>query len=555
MALSFSAIAFFFRANAFVMLAAISLTANAGQREDVGYTQLHDRLGENTPTGRGITVSAYEPEWDAIGEKNSNSPKGWTPALAEENNHVNLIEMYQGAPLSIKSGNTSSHAAAVSRFMFGKEYGVSQGLEAIKFHLLQDYASYLLYPRTFYQATNTFYRDAVFESTVNNFSAIGNFGPSNNDLLRRFDWATAREDAVNLISSGNNENTVAAPIFSSSLNGIYVGLTGGHHSRFTNNYHYGIQSRPDIVAPNVNTSRGTGTITGITAVLMETASATELSELGVTQANTLIRNAERSETMKAILMAGADRTTTNSRENAFPREKDGLRKKDKDGKNLPWYIADISDYKENDYFKTANGLDTRYGAGQANVETSYDMLMGTEQASLEDNGEQSVSLLGFDYDESFGLGIKDQQANDTATYVLPTLEQDADIAITLAWNADIASNNGVFNAVAVYDLDLWLYQVIDNEETLIASSTSDTSNTENIWTSLEAGGDYFFRVDTTKNLVALLWDYAIAWRVTEQPSSSLNVATSSVPLPSSLVFFISGLFSLYFRKKLTPSIS
>ena len=68
----------------------------------------------------------------------------------------------------------------------------------------------------------------------------------------------------------------------------------------------------------------------------------------------------------------------------------------------------------------------------------------------------------------------------------------------------ISSNNGAFNAVDVYDLDLWLYQVIDNEATLIASSTSDTANTENIWASLEAGGDYFFRVDTTKNLVALL---------------------------------------------------
>ena len=553
MALSFNAIAFFFRAIAFVMLAAISLTANAGQREDVGYTQLQDRLGENTPKGRGITVSAYEPEFTAFG--GSTLPLGWAPALREENNHINTIEMYQGAPLALKSGNTSSHANAVSRFMFGKEHGISQGLEAVKFHSLQDYISYLLYPRTFYQATNTFYRDKVFESTVNNFSAIGDFGPSNNDLLRRFDWATAREDTVNLISSGNNAYTIAAPIFSSSLNSIYVGLTNGQHSRFTNNYHYGIQSRPDIVAPNVNTSRGTGTITGITAVLMETASNAELSDLGITQANTLIRNAERSETMKAVLMAGADRTTINSRKNAFQREEDGTRKIDEDGNKSPRYISDISNYKEDSSYSTTNGLDTRFGAGQANVETSYDILMGTEQASLEDNGAQMVSLLGFDYDESFGLGVKDLQANDTATYVLPTLEQDSDIAITLAWNADIASNNGVFNAVAVYDLDLWLYQVIDNEETLIASSTSDTSNTENIWTSLEAGGDYFFRVDTTKNLVALLWDYAIAWRVTEQPSSSLNVATSSVPLPSSLVFFISGLFSLYFRKKLTPSIS
>tara|TARA_S200000501_G_scaffold378693_1_gene442850 strand:- start:19675 stop:21297 length:1623 start_codon:yes stop_codon:yes gene_type:complete len=535
----------------------LSTWAYAGQREDVGYTKLQDRLGNSTPTGYGITVSAYEPAWDAIGAKGGDNPKGWIPAIAEENNHVITIEMNQGVPLINKSGNTSSHAAAVSRYMFGKEHGVSQQLDAVKYHELEDFIGYLLYPRTFYQATYSIYSDTVFESSVNNFSAIGNYGQNNNDFLYRFDWATAREDTVNLVSSGNNENTLSDPIFSSSLNSIYVGLTSSQHSRFTNTYHYGIQNRPDVVTPNENTSRGTGTITGITAVLMETADNSQLSELGVTQANTPIRNAKRSETMRAILMAGADRTTTNSRENAYPRDKDGTWISDPDGK-FRRYIADIEDYKESSDFETGNGLDTRYGAGQANVETSYDILMSTEQASLEDNGEQSVSLLGFDYDESFGLGTKNQQANDTATYVLPTIEQDADIAITLAWNADIASKNGIFNAVVVYDLDLWLYQIIDNEETLIASSSSNTANTENIWASLEAGGDYFFRVDSTKNLVAILWDYAIAWRVTSQelldnsaPNNQLkgfNVATTSVPLPSTIVLLLSSVFFLFLKK-------
>ena len=530
-------------------LLVLSTMAHASQRDDVGYTQLQDRLGGNTPTGRGITVSAYEPESHAIGEQGSGKPMGWIPAVAEENNHVNTIEMYQGAPLDIKSGNTSSHAAAVSRFMFGKEHGVSQELDAVKFNSLEDFIGATLYPRTTYQAINSFYRDTVFESSVNNFSATGNFNQNNIALLRRFDWATAREDVINLISSGNNENSVAAPVFSSSLNGIYVGLTGGQHSRYTDSFHYSEQTRPDVVAPNVNTSRGTGTITGITAVLMETASTAELSDFGITQANTLIRNAERSETMKAILMAGADRATTNSRENAFPREKDGSRKKDENGKALPYYIADINNYRKSDEDKTTNGLDTRYGAGQANAETSYDILIAGEQASVEDGGEQSISLLGFDYDESFGLGFNDQQANATASYILPTLEEDSDIAITLAWNADVASYDGEFSTVAVYDLDLWLYQIIDDEETLVASSTSDRANTENIWASLEAGGDYFFRVDTTKNLVALLWDYAIAWRVTEQPSSSLSVATSSVPVPSSLILFATGLSCILLKKR------
>ena len=125
-------------------------------------------------------------------------PMGWVPATVDGNDHISIIEMYQGAPMAIKSGNTSGHAAAVSRFMFGKEHGVSQALEAVKFHFIEDYIGYLLYPRTFYQATNPSYRGTVFESTVNNFSAISDFGQNNIDFLRRFDWATSREDTVNL---------------------------------------------------------------------------------------------------------------------------------------------------------------------------------------------------------------------------------------------------------------------------------------------------------------------------------------------------------------------
>ena len=160
-----------------IALLFLSTWVYAGQREDVGYTQLQDRLGENTPTGKGIIVSAYEPESHEYGQENSGNPMGWVPATLDENDHISTIEMYRGAPMAIKSGNTSGHAAAVSRFMFGKKHGVSQGLEAVKFHFIEDYIGYLLYPRTFYQATDPSYLGAVFESTVNNFSAI--FNPLN----------------------------------------------------------------------------------------------------------------------------------------------------------------------------------------------------------------------------------------------------------------------------------------------------------------------------------------------------------------------------------------
>ena len=85
------------------------------------------------------------------------------------------------------------------------------------------------------------------------------------------------------------------------------------------------------------------------------------------RAGTTIYNAQRSETIKALLMAGASRLTINSVAN-----------------------GDIDDYRQDNALQTDNGLDWRYGAGQLNVQHSYQILSATEQASQQD-GEVSKS--------------------------------------------------------------------------------------------------------------------------------------------------------------------
>ena len=65
----------------------------------------------------------------------------------------------------------------------------------------------------------------------------------------------------------------------------------------------------------------------------------------------VIYNAERSETIKAALMAGASRFTFNTST-----------------------TANVEDYRVAAANQTDNGLDWRYGAGQLNINNSYNIL-------------------------------------------------------------------------------------------------------------------------------------------------------------------------------------
>ena len=71
----------------------------------------------------------------------------------------------------------------------------------------------------------------------------------------------------------------------------------------------------------------------------------------------IIYNAERSEVVKAALMAGADRTSPNLTNSVTP-----------------------NGYTVN----TANGLNNVYGAGQLNIYNSYHIIAAGEQNSRED---------------------------------------------------------------------------------------------------------------------------------------------------------------------------
>ena len=155
------------------------------------------------------------------------------------------------------------------------------------------------------------------------------------------------------------------------------------------------------------------------------------------RAGNTIYNAERSEVVKAVLMAGADRVTDNTTnpDPATPR--------------------DISDYRVDPANQSANGLDIRYGAGQLNIYNSFHILSGGEQNSVEDDitGGGAIGSYGFDYDPSFGGGAG---SNATGSYTFSTGANPVMLTAALAWNIKIANSNFP-GAATLYDLDLRLY--------------------------------------------------------------------------------------------------
>jgi len=315
------------------------------------------------------------------------------------------------------------------------------------------------------------------------------------ELMRRLDWLIDTDEYLQIVGFTGPAN----PLLASAFNIIAVNKTGSP----TNGGAYAIAGdaaydtshpRPHLVVSETWPSTATPRVASASAMLVSLAHMNPSLSNGstVNRNGDTIRNAERSEVIKAALMAGADRATSNSYPSPDP--------------------ANISNYRVNPADRTANGLDRRFGAGQLSIYNSYYILLAGEQDSLEDNGVGTVTDFGFDYDPAFGGS---NGSNDAGTYFFSTGAEVAEFFATLAWNIEIdPGRNPKFQRDAILqNLDLQLYDVSDmgNWE-LVQESASDIDNTENIRAMLAANTDYALRVAVAAGQTSFDWDYAVAWR-------------------------------------------
>ncbi|MDH5275422.1 MAG: hypothetical protein OEW88_03280, partial [Gammaproteobacteria bacterium] len=329
-------------------LAVISPLAAADYRSDIGYTKLQQDLGGSIPNGAGVVVSQVEGPQTVNGQD-------WMPDITNS-------EFVGKTIVNVSGGVTSGHATPVGQAFYGTVSSMTPAITNISAYGAADWVGTGLLITI---AGSGGARPKISTSRITNHSWVGSTVNADAYVLRRADWLVETDEIIQLagVSNGFGNNATVA-LMASGYNVIAVGLSSGQHDvgsvALDTTYTAG-RTRPDIVAPAPNTSIATPHVASAAALLVDLGhNNSGLSQGSMTnRAGVLVRNAERSEVIRAALMAGADRVTHNTAP---------------DPTNLALYRGTGPN-------QTANGLDKRYGAGQLNVRNSYWIIAGAEQNS------------------------------------------------------------------------------------------------------------------------------------------------------------------------------
>ncbi|GMW07379.1 MAG: hypothetical protein AMXMBFR8_21750 [Nevskiales bacterium] len=460
------------------------LAASASYRDDVGYTALQAELGAgNTPDGAGVPVSQIEASMPVGGQDT------WMP----DPSHAEFVgkTITNASVPPAPAGVYSSHATDVGRRYYGNTTSLAGGITSIAVYYADAWlGSDLL-------KTSGSVRPGYSTTRIGNHSWVGdaNDADINTEVLRRLDWVIETDDFIQAVAMSNGAAPSSVALLASGFNSLTVGrsdLEHGSGSVAVDATYGSGRVRPHVVLPLTVTSATTPLAASMIAMLVElghgnAALSTDPAVKSFTnRAGLLIRNAERAEVIKAALMAGADRVTHNTS------------------------MADLPPFRDSIGTQSANGLDTRYGAGQANIRNSYWIIAAGEKNSTEDGGAGVGSAeRGFDYDPAFGGG---SGSNSTANYPMPVSATPRLLTATLAWNIDI--NGGTqsnFNSTATLR-DLALAVVNTANSTTVTSSQGTNDNTENIYVAVPANAQYTLRV-TRGSGSSFSYDYGLAWQL------------------------------------------
>jgi autotransporter-associated beta strand protein len=421
-----------------------------------GYTSLRSRLGAATPTGTGIVVEQVE----AIYPENTNNylPNSADSSLAGRA----IIDMTMG-------GGVSGHATTVGRNFYGN-YSLAPGIHTIDVYE----ANHWLNAGFLYTGGYVPWPLPSNNPRVINASWVGNnnTAPSNIDTLRRLDYTIERDNTIVVVGVSNNDfgSTDVPALLASSYNSIAVGMSGGGSSIGPTKYAEGIgRSKPDLVAPGDRTSYATPLVAGAAALLLQTANG-----------NSAWSQAANPEAIRALLLAGAAKDA--------------------------W-----SDWSHTQ----ARPLDVRYGAGQLNIDRSYQILTAGRRSP---SNTSYVPGTGWTFD-TFAAGAS---RPDTRRFFFQVAAgQPVDFSAVLAWDRHVANTGSYFSPVftsSLATLNLKLYQAgpAFSLFTLLDQSTSTVDNVQDLFERTLAPGQYALQVTRTDSR-AEDWDYSLAWQLLPQP--------------------------------------
>jgi len=484
-----------FRFAGLAMLLLAASLAHADYLDDIGYTLLQSELASGTPDGAGVRVSQIEA---AVQVGND---LAWMPDPGRP--------QFSGKTIADETGSTpgvfSGHANGTGNFFYGNTSSIAPGIVNVASYLAEHWLGSGFLRSSFGNAEPQPQPDSS-SSRIGNHSWIGRDDDFDVEILSRLDWVIDRDEYIQLVGY---TGATTQPLLSSAYNVIAVNRTDAITTNGSANaggiYTSG-RSTPHLVSPATYTSQAVPKTAAAAALLISAAHAspalsTDPVETFTTNRNgSTIFNAERTEVIKAALMAGAERQTHNSSS------------------------ADITDYRANPVDRTVNGLDRRFGAGQLNIYNSYQIIAAGEQNSNQDatGNPGPIGPAGFDYDPSFGGS---GGSNAQATYVFSTHADAARLRASLAWNLAIDGGSAFdFDQTATrYDLDLSLFDITDSGNwVLIEGSGSIADNTENLWLLLDPETDYALQVSAGSGQTVFDWDYALAWQITPLPPLSID---------------------------------
>lgn len=463
-------------------VAALSSVAQAQTfRSASGYSALVTELGApNVPTGAGILVGQVESSGAYVP-----NPAG-SPA---EYVGKNLM------PQNAASAGNPSHATNVGLRFFGNNSSVAPGVTDIEnWRALinigggnDDWANNFLHVMD---------SGNVPESSSVKVWSHAWIGQSvdntiNTDFLARMDYTVNTNNTIQVVGIPNTANGGQFRWFSDAMNVISVGVSHGGHftgTQSTGGIYTSGRVAPTVVAeigPSSLTSFATGYAAGAATFLVSTAQ-TELT-------GQMSTNGQQAETIKAAMMAGADRVNAQLLGGAYT-------------------------------VNTTNGLSSLYGAGYINVYNGYHILADGEQ-----NAGNLSGQYGFDYNPSFSYDPNNP--NNSTAYTFKTSATPTDLFTSLVWNANVPTAGSAIGTATLNNLNLGLYDITNGGNLLLASN-STIDNTENIIYNLDPNTIYQLRV-TGAGASTFTWDYALAWRFTS-PLADLT----EVPEPSSIAILV-----------------
>lgn len=474
----------------------------ADLKTDVGYARLSNELGYTLPTGAGVPVVQVEAE---------SSPGLWMPDAANAQFNGKTISDNTGG------GGVSAHATTVATCFYGTTGSMAPGVTTIDAYAASTDVSdgdwltmgYLMawvsvggYPVQPMYSYNPipFFRIMAAPGRICNHSWVSD-SSSNGDMLRRLDFVIETDEFIQMAAVNNG--TTPKPLMSGAFNAVTIGRTDGNHPTGTlavDTIYMAGRTCPLIVVPVPLTSEGAPVAASAAALLIqagrETDSGNDPQQTSISdRSGRVILNSERAETIKAALMAGADRFTYNGDD-----------------------TAQITDYRGDPAHRSNNGLDDRFGAGQLNVYHSYHIIAGGEQNSSEDDpGENGrIDAYGFDVDPYFG-GLSGSNTSGTYKFTADSRRLYA----SLVWHLDIdGGTQSNFDATATtYNLELALFDTTNGDDRLVDASMSTKDNTENIWVATVPGRNYRLEVYRAASQSDFLFDYALAWRMATPPDT------------------------------------